>query len=123
MTSRTRSDSRMRAPLATHRPDDAASGLGGLGTESPPSSRHVPKGGVYPMIPAIYLIGLGVLLLRLAIGTIRASRLQSCVAPITVGIFRPGTSGFASAHGLHYGGMRRSGCCLHCKHAGSSSIQ
>jgi bla regulator protein blaR1 len=39
----------------------------------------------------VYLLGAGALLLRLAIGTIRASRLDSasCVAPVTVGLLRP----------------------------------
>ena len=42
-------------------------------------------------IAAIYLLGLGVLLLRLAIGTVRASRLTSasCVVPVTVGLLHP----------------------------------
>ena len=40
-------------------------------------------------VTVIYFLGFGVLLLRLAIGTVRASRLKSCVAPITVGILRP----------------------------------
>ncbi len=39
----------------------------------------------------VYLLGVSVLLLRLVIGTIRANRLTSalCVAPVTVGFFRP----------------------------------
>ena len=39
----------------------------------------------------VYLLGVSVLLLRLAIGTIRANRLTSasCVVPVTVGLFRP----------------------------------
>ncbi len=39
----------------------------------------------------IYLLGLVVLLIRLAIGTIRANRLTSasCVVPVTVGLLRP----------------------------------
>lgn len=39
----------------------------------------------------VYLLGAGWLLLRLAIGTVRANRLTSaeCVAPITVGLLRP----------------------------------
>jgi bla regulator protein blaR1 len=39
----------------------------------------------------IYLVGLGVLLLRLLIGTIRAKRLTSkaCVVPVTVGLLHP----------------------------------
>jgi len=40
---------------------------------------------------AIYLLGVGVFLLRLAIGTIRANRLTSasCVVPVTVGLLHP----------------------------------
>jgi uncharacterized protein (TIGR03435 family) len=39
----------------------------------------------------LYFLGAGALLLRLAVGTIRASRLTSasCVAPVTVGVIRP----------------------------------
>ncbi len=39
----------------------------------------------------VYLLGVGALLLRLAMGTICASRLTSasCVAPVTVGLLRP----------------------------------
>jgi len=42
-------------------------------------------------IPGIYLLGVCALLLRLAIGTIRASRLTSasCVVPVTVGFLHP----------------------------------
>jgi bla regulator protein BlaR1 len=42
-------------------------------------------------ITGVYLLGVFVLLLRLAIGTIRANRLTSasCVAPVTVGLLRP----------------------------------
>jgi len=44
-----------------------------------------------PIALAIYLVGLGVLLLRLLIGTIRANRLTSasCVVPVTVGFLHP----------------------------------
>ena len=46
------------------------------------------KGGGYI---AIYFLGVGVFLLRLAIGTIRANRLTSasCVVPVTVGLLHP----------------------------------
>jgi bla regulator protein BlaR1 len=39
----------------------------------------------------VYLAGLGILLVRLAVGTIRANRLTSasCVVPVTVGLLRP----------------------------------
>ena len=42
-------------------------------------------------IAAIYMLGVGVFLLRVAIGTIRASRLtsSSCVVPVTVGLLHP----------------------------------
>jgi bla regulator protein blaR1 len=41
--------------------------------------------------PGVYLLGLSILLLRLAIGTIRANRLTSasCAVPVTVGLIRP----------------------------------
>src|SRR5579884_2329302 len=41
--------------------------------------------------PGVYLLGVGVLILRLTIGTIRAMRLTSasCVVPVTVGLLRP----------------------------------
>ena len=44
-----------------------------------------------PVPMGIYLVGLGVLLLRLAIGTVRANRLTSasCVVPVTVGLLHP----------------------------------
>ena len=56
-----------------------------------PASPIPQDGGPAPLNPiaAIYLLGVGVLLLRLAIGTVRAGRLKSCVAPITVGLLRP----------------------------------
>src|SRR6185295_8879484 len=40
---------------------------------------------------AAYLLGAGALLLRLTMGTIRASRLtgDSCATPVTVGVLRP----------------------------------
>src|SRR6476660_5325341 len=39
----------------------------------------------------VYLLGASALLLRLAIGTVRANRLTSasCVVPVTVGLLRP----------------------------------
>jgi beta-lactamase regulating signal transducer with metallopeptidase domain len=46
---------------------------------------------VIPVVMGVYLAGVFVLLLRLAIGTIRANRLTSasCVVPVTVGVLRP----------------------------------
>jgi uncharacterized protein (TIGR03435 family) len=43
------------------------------------------------VLPGVYWLGAGTLLLRLAIGTVRARRLTSaaCSAPVTVGLFRP----------------------------------
>src|SRR5689334_9091452 len=54
------------------------------------SARSVRESGNYS-IYAVYFLGASVLLLRLAIGTIRANRLTSasCVVPITVGLLRP----------------------------------
>jgi uncharacterized protein (TIGR03435 family) len=55
---------------------------------STPDPSPARKGGGYV---AIYLLGVGVFLLRLAIGTIRANRLTtaSCVVPVTVGLLHP----------------------------------
>ena len=55
---------------------------------SNPDPSPAREGGGYI---AIYLIGVGVFLLRLAIGTIRANRLTSasCVVPVTVGLLHP----------------------------------
>jgi bla regulator protein blaR1 len=63
-------------------------------TSAPPASTPMPRpvhcdwtaAGI-----AVYLLGAATLLLRLAIGTIRAQRLTSasCAAPITVGLLRP----------------------------------
>ena len=51
------------------------------------TERHV----AFDWALGVYLMGFCILLLRLAIGTIRANRLTSasCVGPITVGLFRP----------------------------------
>ena len=58
--------------------------------ESPASPASADSGYTLPdPLVVIYFLGLAVLLLRLAIGTTRASRLQACVAPITIGILRP----------------------------------
>jgi uncharacterized protein (TIGR03435 family) len=65
----------------------------GLAEPSPRTSPVREDGGYASLDPiaAIYLLGLGVLLLRLAIGTIRATRLTSasCVVPVTVGFLHP----------------------------------
>jgi bla regulator protein blaR1 len=66
----------------------------GLVSTTPASPVSIPvrsparEGGGYL---AIYLLGVGVFLLRLAIGTIRANRLtsSSCVVPVTVGLLHP----------------------------------
>jgi len=49
------------------------------------------EGGGYSLVTAVYLFGFGGLLLRLAIGTIRANRLTgaSCIVPVTVGLLHP----------------------------------
>jgi bla regulator protein BlaR1 len=65
-----------------------------LVSRTPSSPASVPvrsparEGGGYV---AIYLLGVGVLLLRLGIGTLRANRLTSasCVVPVTVGLLHP----------------------------------
>ena len=53
-----------------------------------PAPSPARKGGGYI---AIYLLGVGAFLLRLAIGTVRANRLTSasCVVPVTVGLLHP----------------------------------
>ncbi len=53
-----------------------------------PDARAVPWRQI---LLSVYLLGAVCLLLRLVIGTIRANRLTSadCIAPITVGLFRP----------------------------------
>jgi uncharacterized protein (TIGR03435 family) len=53
------------------------------------SAAPVREDGGYPFREGIYLLGVCALLARLAVGTIRASRLKSAVVPITVGLFRP----------------------------------
>jgi bla regulator protein BlaR1 len=57
--------------------------------ETAPRTSPGREDGGYPVVPAIYLLGFGLLLLRLAIGTVRASRLKSAVVPVTVGLLRP----------------------------------
>jgi bla regulator protein BlaR1 len=60
--------------------------------ETVPHTSPVRQDGGYALwdaVTTVYLLGFGVLLFRLSIGTIRARRLKSCVAPITVGILRP----------------------------------
>ncbi len=72
-------------------------------TEKPPAfaaGKEIPR-DVSPPVPSgwswdallfgVYLAGAGALLLRLAVGTIRARRLteSACAAPITVGLLRP----------------------------------
>jgi hypothetical protein len=58
-------------------------------SESPATKPAIWNGNVVWI--GVYLLGAGALLLRLAMGTIRASRLTSasCVAPVTVGLLRP----------------------------------
>ena len=63
--------------------------------DATPRTSPVRQDGGYSLrenaIPGIYLLGVCVLLLRLAIGTIRANRLTSasCVVPVTVGFLHP----------------------------------
>jgi bla regulator protein blaR1 len=66
----------------------------GLADATPPISpvpNPVREDGGYSVVTAVYLLGLAVLLLRLAIGTVRANRLTSasCVVPVTVGLLHP----------------------------------
>jgi multidrug transporter EmrE-like cation transporter len=60
--------------------------------ETVPHTSPVRQDGGYALwdaVTTVYFLGFGVLLFRLSIGTNRARRLESCVAPITVGILRP----------------------------------
>ena len=79
-----------QTPTVTLLPPPLPAGLVSTAPVSPISTPTHPahKGGGYM---AIYLLGVGVFLLRLAIGTIRASRLTSasCVVPVTVGLLHP----------------------------------
>ena len=80
-----------RTPAVVLLPQPSPAGLVSTTPASPVSSPALSparKGGGYI---AIYLFGVGVFLLRLAIGTIRANRLTSasCVVPVTVGWLRP----------------------------------
>lgn len=80
-----------RTPVVARLPPPLPAGLVSTAPVSPvsnPAPSPARKGGGYM---AIYLFGVGVFLLRLAIGTIRASRLtsSSCVVPVTVGLLHP----------------------------------
>jgi uncharacterized protein (TIGR03435 family) len=80
-----------QTPTVTLLPPPLPAGL----AEAAPPTRSVSsparEGGGYSLVTAVYLLGLGILLLRLAIGTIRATRLTStsCVVPVTVGLLHP----------------------------------
>jgi uncharacterized protein (TIGR03435 family) len=76
-----------RSPVIELLPPPSPAGL----AETAPRISPVRQDGGYTSldpIAAIYLLGLGLLLLRLAIGTVRAKRLTSasCVVPVTVGL-------------------------------------
>ena len=81
-----------RIPTMVYVPRSLPAGFPGATSDpSPvpsPASSPAREGGGYI---AIYLFGVGVFLLRLAIGTIRTSRLTSafCVVPVTVGFLHP----------------------------------
>ncbi len=80
-----------QTPTVTLLPPPLPAGLVSTAPVSPistPDPSPAREGGGYI---AIYLFGVGVFLLRLAIGTIRASRLTSasCVVPVTVGLLHP----------------------------------
>jgi bla regulator protein blaR1 len=84
-------------------PSQATTAIAPFDLVPPPSPAGLPQPSTSPVredreyslreyaIPGIYFSGLFVLLLRLAIGTIRASRLTSasCVVPVTVGLLHP----------------------------------
>jgi len=79
-------------------PPQATAGLTPLVDVPPPlpagleerSPSPVREDGGFSLL-GVYLLGASVLLLRLAIGTVRANRLTSasCVVPVTVGLLRP----------------------------------
>jgi len=80
-----------RIPAIALLPPPLPAGLVSTAPVSPissPDPSPARKGGGYI---AIYLLGVGVFLLRLAIGTVRASQLtsSSCVVPVTVGVLHP----------------------------------
>jgi bla regulator protein BlaR1 len=80
-----------RTPVVTVLPPPLPAGLVSTAPASPvsiPAPSPAREGTGYI---AIYLLGVGVFLLRLAIGTVRASRLtsNSCVVPVTVGLLHP----------------------------------
>ncbi|MGH9647380.1 MAG: M56 family metallopeptidase [Bryobacteraceae bacterium] len=80
-----------RTPVVTFLPPPSPAGRVSTILARPissPDPSPARKGGGYV---AIYLLGVGVFLLRLAIGTVRANRLTSasCVVPVTVGLLHP----------------------------------
>jgi len=81
-----------RTPVVALLPPPSPAGLADATPRTSPVPSHAPsparqRGGYI----AIYLLGVGVFLLRLGIGTIRANRLTSasCVVPVTVGLLHP----------------------------------
>jgi bla regulator protein BlaR1 len=79
-----------RTPVIALLPPPLPAGL----ADTTPRTSHVRQDGGYVLPDAatvIYFLGFGALLLRLAIGTVRANRLTSaaCVVPVTVGLLRP----------------------------------
>ena len=71
-------------------PPPSPAGLAETAKRTGPVPSPARQGGGYTLL-TVYLLGAGVLLLRLAIGTIRANRLTSasCVVPVTVGLLHP----------------------------------
>jgi uncharacterized protein (TIGR03435 family) len=79
-----------RPPVIALLPPPLPAGL----ADATPRTSPVRQDGGYVLpdaVTVIYFLGLGVLLLRLLIGTIRANRLTSasCVVPVTVGLLHP----------------------------------
>jgi hypothetical protein len=83
-------------------PSQATTAIAPLDLVPPPSPAGLPQRSTSPVrqdggyvlpdaLTVIYFLGFGALLLRLAIGTIRANRLTSaaCVVPVTVGRLHP----------------------------------
>jgi bla regulator protein BlaR1 len=89
-----------RTPVVALLPPPLPAGL----ADASPRTSPVRRNGGYALpdtLTVIYFLGFGVLLLRLAIGTIRATRLtsSSCVVPVTVGLLHPRIILPKSSHG------------------------
>jgi len=80
-----------RSPAIEILPPPLPAGLADETPQTSPVPGPAREGGGYSVVTAVHFLGLGVLLLRLAIGTLRARRLtgSSCVVPVTVGLLHP----------------------------------